>query len=476
MTQRKISEHIFLFPFAWSVPTHRKANNFKPQQNLKSDIFWTIDGWKRQDFNIDNYKEYNEFVYFYKPVRNVLYEKIKDAEITKVYINSLVGPNSYCEVQINDKIYKLNIFKIGLRVFKSGIGILSIYLDNYTYLDLEDVKNINLLSECVYPLELPIKYHPTKITFYLENNTIYEDRTLTDYKVNAGKISPFIMKLLGKNFVQEKKLWGIYIEPLIGSKMVTLCLFNDDEYLKKVKLNNSILNKETIKEIYTSSDTDRFYYVTAFSLFCVSTINVDSKVYDQMMHLLLIQKTTLLNFSNQIASISLLPETELVIAIQDLYKIYIQFINQMYFNEVTEDARGRWLYSKISTLLNIQQEIQQLDFEMKEVHEYAELINREQSKIKVELFAFIGVALVVPTFVTGFFGMNIMSEELVTWWQHDNTKLWLNTYALFPILLISCIYTWRIQKIWARIIIQSILIISAIISLFIIFNYGCGSP
>ncbi|OON90989.1 MAG: hypothetical protein ATN32_02855 [Candidatus Epulonipiscium fishelsonii] len=475
MAQRKISEHIFLFPFAWSVPMHRKANNFKPQQNLKSDIFWRIEGWKRQDFNIDNYGEYNEFVYFYKPVRNVLYEKIKDSEITKVYSNVLVNKDSYCEIQIKDSYYKLNIVKIGLRVLKSGIGILSIYLENYTYLDLEDIKNINLLSECVYPLELPIKEHPNKINFCLKDRMIFEDRTLTDYKLNAGKISPFIMKLLGKNFVQEKKLWGIYIEPLIGSKMVTLCLFNDNEYFEKVKSNNFILNKESVKERYTSSDTSRFYYVTAFSLFCVSTINVDSKVYDQMMNLLLIQKTTLLNFSNQIASISLLPESELVVAIQNLYKIYIQFINQMYFNEVTEDARGRWLYSKISKLLNIKQEIQQLDFEMKEVHEYAELINREQSKIKVELLAFIGVALVVPTFVTGFFGMNIMSGKLATWWQHDNVKLWLNTYALFPILLVSCIYTWRIQKIWARFIIQGVLIILTIISLLIIFNYGCGS-
>ncbi len=436
---KPISEHIFLFPFAWTLNTNNKDYNFKPQEQIKSKIFDHIQGWSRESFFINSDETYNEFVYFYKPVRAMLYPQ-------NSYNYAAVNEASNCLIDINNITYNLNIKRITLRFVKSGIGILSIYLENYSYTEELDIRAINSVSDCVYPLELPLKdNNPKKIVFNFENCIIQEDLVHTNYRKIAGKISPFMMDLFGCSFVQSaqgnKPL--IIIEPLMGSKMVTLCSYRSDITFNNLDLDNTY----QFKEEYALLEQDRHYLLSSFLLLCISKSNADSKIYDQMMCLLLIQKASLLNFSNQIADISMLPKDELVLAIENLYEIYIQFINQMFFDEVTEDEKGSWVYQKFSKILNIKEEIAQMDFEMKEVHEYAELVTRQQSNLKMEMLSLAGAGLVIPTFVTGFFGMNILGEDkLGIWWKTPEVLRWLNAYVALPVLIILYYYTWSQRK------------------------------
>ncbi|OON96350.1 MAG: hypothetical protein ATN36_05745 [Epulopiscium sp. Nele67-Bin005] len=481
MDKQKISEHIFLLPFAWTIPIPPKNGyNFKPHKQISDRIFSHLKGWSEQIFEINDTSAYNEFVYFYKPVRNILYQQYKKDDVLKVYKKDFVDENAYCELKIDKSTFRLTVSHVGLRIIKSGIGILSIYLENFNYSTFDEIQKINSLAECVYPLELPIsrtsKDGPHSILFDFNPIIIRELRDEVNYKLSAGKISPFFMELLGKSFTQETetKRHQIYIEPLIGSKMVSLCLYSDDNGFEQIKKNPLLWHEDKVRDRFTLFEEDKYYSLSVFNVVCISKQSVVSKIYDQMMNLLLIQKASLLNFSNQIATISMLPKEELVPAIQGLYEIYIQFINQMYFNDITEDTKGMWVYEKLGALFHIKEEIQQLDFEMKEVHEYAELITREQSKIKVELLTFTGAALVIPTFVTGFFGMNVLQDHLPNWWKHTDVKLWLNTYLFFPILCVAYLYTWQQRKSISLRIVQFCFVVVGLLSMYAIIFKGCG--
>ncbi|OON91761.1 MAG: hypothetical protein ATN33_08635 [Epulopiscium sp. Nele67-Bin001] len=463
-----ISEHIFLLPFAWTLNTNNKGYNFKPQEQIKSNIFDHIQGWRKESFFINSDETYNEFVYFYKPVRTMLYPE-------NSYSYAYVNDNSNCLIYVNNMKYNLKIRRINLKFVKSGIGILSIYLENYTYNEELDIRAINSVSDCVYPLELPLKEStPKKIVFNFDNFIIQEDMEHTNYRVIAGKISPFIMDLFGPSFVQtpDDNKPVILIEPLMGSKMVTLCLFKSDITFKNLDSDNTYQYKQE----FTLLEQERHYLLSSFLLLCISKSTVESKLYDQMMCLLLIQKASLLNFSNQIADISMLPKDELVMAIETLYEIYIQFINQMFFDEVTEDEKGSWVYQNFTKIFNIKEEISQMDFEMKEVHEYAELITRQQSNIKMEILSLAGAGLVIPTFVTGFFGMNILgSDKLGIWWKTPEVLRWLNAYVALPVLIILYYYTWSRRR-SRRLLIMKIALISCLaISLFVLIKYGGGT-
>ncbi len=481
MQKRLISEHIFLFSFAWWInEKNNRGYNFKPQHQIQLPLFNKIQGWSVEPFTIDTHETYNEFVSFYKPVRTVLYPLNEKNNILNNYSCDDIDDASNCLIYVNDKEYNLNIKRLSLRMVKSGVGILSIYLQNYNYETIEDMHAINSLSECVYPLELPIQDRdnvvlPNKIIFNLRNRTIAEDRQNTNYMKMAGKISPFIMDLLGETFSQDNhdKVKFIVIEPIIGSKMVGLSLHKDNKRFEHLA-QKEVTPNHTFKEEFISTDKDRYYLLSPFFLRCVSREDTPSKIYDQMMTLLLIHKASLLNFSNQIATISMLSREELVIAIQGLYEIYIQFINQMYFDEITEDVNASWVYRKVSETLHIKEEIAQLDFEMKEVHEFAELITRQESNLKMEVLSLAGAGLVVPTFITGFFGMNILSDKLGRWWEHVEVLRWMNTYVILPVLVILYYYSVRRTKSQKLLIVQILLLLAILISLIIVVRTGCG--
>ncbi|OON96309.1 MAG: hypothetical protein ATN31_09830 [Candidatus Epulonipiscioides saccharophilum] len=463
-----ISEHIFLFPFSWEINPREKYYDFKPQVQIQQSIFKYLNGWRSEAFNIDTIEKYNEFVYFYKPVRNVLYSE--NAIIIKNYVFEKLDADSVCEIEINHKVYSLKIKKIELKMVKTGIGILLIHLQNFLYNKEDEIRKINTLAQSVYPVSLPINIekYPARITFKFKDKTISTNTLAINYLRNVSKISAFILEILGTSFITEavEKQQKILIDSLLGSKMLTVCLIrNNDIYQRKV------VNAKDI----SFGDAQRIYEITTFSIFSYSKSETVSKVYDQMMSLLLMQKASLLSFSNQIAEISILKKIELITGIESLYEIYIQFINQIYFDEVTASEEGAYIYKTVSNIFNIKNDIDQLDFELKEVHEYAELITRQVTNRKMEIMSLIGSALVLPTFVTGFFGMNILDENmLVHWWKYVEVLRWLNAYVVLPMLVVFYFYMRKRTKNIVIYLVQTLLMCSILMCLFCIWRNGTG--
>lgn len=493
MCKKSQSEHIFLFPFAWEVKASSEEYLFSQHQQIKEKLFEHIKGWKKEYLAIDTDSDYNEFVYFYKPVRAALYTKEKAPIITLNYKHEWLKQSGKVEIHVEENRYILELYKMTLKLYKSGVGILSINLKNDTYAAPEQIMEINSFSKCTYPSVLPIEkswedIYPKYLKITLDEEHEIEDDFKENYKINPGSISKIIMYLLGDQFTCDKSNLirnKILIEPVIGSRMITLCLYQNTHMVEQV-INKGIKEEDLQKFILMTkkeqhigkisylSTPYRIYGISMSTLMCIASSNVESKVYDQLVSLVLAQKATLLNFSSQIATISTLPKNDLVPAIQSIYEIYIQFINQMYFDEITEDIQGSIIYKMFMEQLNIKEELKQLDFEMKEVHEYAELIDQTQTRAKADLLTIVGAALVVPTFVTGFFGMNILEEKFTSWWKHREIALWFNSYVMLPVLGILLVFTWNKNRRKKDIITRMLLLLGIIVNIMIIYFYGCG--
>jgi hypothetical protein len=483
MENQIISEHVFLFPFVWE----NTSKQLKRKRFAKEPA-----NWEREYFNFQSEKEYNEFVYFYKAVRAVLYSYEKDTNIVSNYVSKLLKKDSFCRIDTKGKSYLLPIQAIHLKLYKSGIGILSIHLQNKDYPYPEDLLCINGLSKTVYPPLLPLEkaredYFPDSVSFYFDEHIIINEYFQNDYQKEPAKVADFILSILGNPFNSS-------IEPIIGSHMFTLCIYQNKNFLTKIKEKGELsgylerfvlLSKQTQQEFskvalhqmrieYIWGDQS-VYAMSKYALIYIleDNLNVNRKIYDQLITLILVQRATLLHLSNQIALISTLPKDRLVVAIQQLYEIYNQFINQMYFEEVTESIQGSIIYENLLKKFKIPRELEQLEFEMQQMQEYASLIVQSQSKFKVELLAMIGACLVIPTFMTGFFGMNIFQNAYYNWWEKKEILLWLNTYVALPILSFLSLLGFSKGKVHRRVW-GLIPLIGLGICLGILYFYGCG--
>ncbi len=487
-----ISEHIFIFPFSW-------RENIKLNSSLYSEFrfeekrFNGLKNWKVKYSKILDDKDYNEFVYFYKPIRSSLYTLEKEPIIVKNYIYDYLDEYNYFKILVKGKEYILNIRDIRLRLYKTGIGMISFEFTNDKYNTIEAMGAINSFSKMIYPPVMPLKKaheegFPQSITMKLNDKTYIEERFDSNYYQEVLEISRLIMRILGEPFVSfnsNKTKKGILIEPILGNQMFCCCNcqksvcadYESSGEIKKEQLEEFMsINKYRSYAGESSYIQNEYsvYGINRYMLLCLTKKWHEARLYNQLVTLVLMQRATLLSLSTEIARISTLPKYKIAGAISSVYEIYVQFINQLYFKEVTEEEEGARIYEELTKIFKIGVELEQLNFEIDEVYEYATLIERSASNMKVQLLTITGAALVIPSFVTGFFGMNIFKDEAAHWWGHREVVLWLNSYVLLPILIVITLCTWNGKKEIKYVLGKLALIVLIIYSFFITIKYGSG--
>ena len=124
--------------------------------------------------------------------------------------------------------------------------------------------------------------------------------------------------------------------------------------------------------------------------------------------------------------------------------------------------------------MKIPNDIRMLDAEIEEVNEYATLIAQEASQKRTNAITVIGAALIIPTLVTGFFGMNILQNKLSTWWLHPEFKLWFNAYFVLPVSVVIFICMLRPHRRFRYILLLILMGIISLFSLYLVYKFGCG--
>jgi len=186
----------------------------------------------------------------------------------------------------------------------------------------------------------------------------------------------------------------------------------------------------------------QFYGVSRYSFcalaaddgFCRNIISQHfNSVYFSMVLIVLIQRSYVLNFSNEVAKITNLinrksvPFRLLKGDISQLYLLYIKFVNRVNFREVTPQEQGIEIYDKMREVMRIGPEVSQLDLEMQELNTYVE--NYQQATLNNIANWFLPLAL-----VAGFLGMNTLDYELAS--KDCPAEFYPTLYGVISILLV----------------------------------------
>jgi Mg2+ and Co2+ transporter CorA len=153
-------------------------------------------------------------------------------------------------------------------------------------------------------------------------------------------------------------------------------------------------------------------------------------------------RATLLKFSSEVSNIADdIEKKDTAEKVNDLYKRYIQFVNSFYFREITPKEQGLEIYEKAIDILNIQRDVKDLDAEIEELHKYVEIqqkkvaeLEAEKTNKKLNNISLYGGVLLGTSVLTGFFGMNVGSD--------DNFSSWI----VYPLIILSIYSGYRYFK------------------------------
>jgi len=509
------SEHVFHFPFTWEVYKEKyNDKSFTSRTNIEYIKKILSTDWELQLFQTNQPVHYNEYIYFFPPVRNALYNRKTHNEVMYNFKYKKTQPRiSEYIIDVKNIRYALPIEDIKLRIYKTGIGILSYHLHNSTYHEPEQILQINDFGRRVYPPYLPleqVKNHllAEQLTLYINDDLIIKEDFNKSYHEHPVQISNTIMSLLGNKFKTisaHLKHRDIYIQPVIDDRMFVMCWYISPDIIKQLSTKNSnkrygyhnnifwyrylfvdgsgvsCKNPEMLSELIKTHTYDRWiddqtlYGITRYSFMSIEADKKSThKIYDQLICLALVQRASALHFSNEASRIAILPKVKLVVGIRSLYEYHILFMNHLYFREVTADNQGIELYENLMEQMKILSDINMLDAEIEEINEYATLIAQEASQKRTHAITVIGASLIIPTLVTGFFGMNILQTKLSTWWMHPEVRKWLNAYFLLPVSIIIFVCMLRPQRSFKYIAFVILIGMIALVSFYMAYSFGCG--
>jgi preprotein translocase subunit Sec61beta len=177
------------------------------------------------------------------------------------------------------------------------------------------------------------------------------------------------------------------------------------------------------KHTYTRwADDGTFYGISRYSLVCLlgpgalGYLKVHMRtMYYKMAELSLVQRASLIRFSDEVTHLSHLGEevgpTRLTKDIRELYRAYIRFINKIYFREVTPQEQGIDMYDKMQESMRLEHQIKELDQEIEELHSYASMLAEKQRNQKLDWLAVLGGLFLVPTFLIAYFDMGVFEHS-----------------------------------------------------------------
>lgn len=456
------SYHIFIFPFKWENRSTSKKTRLG-EYNLLEIRPKGSSNWINlpKPITIDYATElYNEKNFFYEFVHPVLYDEggtldpiVLHYERKEAYDrNDLFYEIDVIANNISNR-YKLNLKSIGLNLYSTGTGSLVFYIENNNYAQFIDILRINQFGRRIFPpfLDKTTGVLGTKLTElpnhialiglngsehrYFENFDGYTEKT-------EWKPAKFIESLID-DFNEN-----IEIRPVTDDRMHVLCRYENNELSHQVSndfdKNGDFKNKwyrflfidggeypmcqnERMKDELINNHSYKRWtnYGTLFGVARYSFVLVTSKevpqfikdhfrtMYARMVELTLIQRASILRFSEEVTELSKLKQEksyDLTERISCLYKEYIRFVNQVYFREVTAQEQGIELYNLLQEKMKIAEQVKDLDHEIEELHNYANLIEQKAQDKRIAKITILGAIFLPATFLVGLFGINTLPE------------------------------------------------------------------
>lgn len=423
------SYHIFIFPFRWD-----NTNNYFSETSIDERIKIDSDfnnkiiecGWTYKPFKIDSDLAYNQYNYFYDFAKKSLYninEAFSEGQIVYSYEKDSLA-NSNLKFNIMDDIYNLDLEKVELKIFNTGIGLLCLNISNNNYNKIDDILKINDFGRRFYPQFVNDEeelnpdfafltkqsFLPKKISIETTESSIKVNEEFTllkDELSNPLKDTSYILQILN----DSKKIFSfsvksesnILIKPLIDDRMFVISYAEQNLDLKELKKDIDIENiwykylfidgkdkscqsDDMTKKLISEATYERWikynslYGFTRYSFVTLTSkqttelfLNHIKGVYFNLVVSLLSQRSSLLRFSEEISLISNLKEESDDQARENfssIYRNYLKFVNNLCFDEITHQEQGIELYDLGMKQLRLENQNLKLEKRIKDIHKF----------------------------------------------------------------------------------------------------------
>lgn len=466
-----ISQHIFMFPFTIN-PLESSKDKLSFKEHYIKELEKDRKDWRHKDFSITeahDYRNYNEYVYFYDCIREALFTRANEENPVSLYFEKELGENPQFSLLIkNGKTYTLDIDHISLRIFETNIGVLTIELLNHGYPEPRDVLIINDFGRRIYPQFLGEKregvepidaakkaFFPDKIKIACAGLNIEQAFVTEDFYREKPPVAEYIKILLGSYFEPPDSF-----KPIIDDRMYTLCWFGHNETINKLKSrvdekdfdsayvyeadefwykfifvdgkDKGIANARMQRELVNNSTCARWvdggtlFGVTRYSFMCLTDRSEFGckiirrhmeRMYYQMAVLLLAQRASVIMFSNELSDISKEIQDiqrstgkgieSIIKDAADLDARFIRFIDRLWFVEVTAQEQGIEMYDLAQKNMGLKEQIADLKDDISKLHSFVDLANERETTKHVNMLTSLGFLFLPLSLIVGIFGMDI---------------------------------------------------------------------
>jgi Mg2+ and Co2+ transporter CorA len=179
-------------------------------------------------------------------------------------------------------------------------------------------------------------------------------------------------------------------------------------------------------------------------------------MYYKMVELVLVQRAYLLQFSEKVAQLADLGSTINAKEVEQLHKAYIEFVNKIYFREITAQEQGMELYNLLQQQMDITRQVQALNGEIQELFNLTSLLEEEKRNQKLDNLTYIGSAFAIASLILSVFGLNYFGKDGIwvypTWSWASNWELigsvgWIIGITI-GLTLLTCLFFYSVPKIW----------------------------
>lgn len=425
------SYHIFMLPFRFEYKKDRHANielqEVEKCFNLE-DESWKK--WKRPDKSND-VNEYNEKVYFYDFARKALFDNGKEKDNILIEFSLELNnehQNTYRISLKSGKSYLLNIDSINVIFYDTNVGVLSFKLKNSRCSCFQDILNINDFGRRIYPqyLTLPENEKHYKlcgvkdsfladcISININGECLFDNfEKFSEIKhahfwnnKSEGElelIPVYVKELFPSDFLKKYSIFPIKddrmfvmtwyvndgminsfkeIKSKYGEYFYNYCI--DENWYRYVFVDNGKATNENYflkkEELSSSSygrwiDSGALYGVTNYSFVFLGSggslrgnfiLEHMKTMYYRMAFLSLAQKAAFLHFSQKINEMS---DSKVI----KFHKKYLDFMDKVYFNEVTAQTQGIDLYNMLNDKMQLKASVRELQRDFKELSMNVEL-------------------------------------------------------------------------------------------------------
>jgi len=178
-------------------------------------------------------------------------------------------------------------------------------------------------------------------------------------------------------------------------------------------------------------------------------------MYYKMAELSLLQRATILSFSDEVVHLSNLIEVgndidKITGRIESLYNHYILFVNKIFFREITAQEQGIEMYDMMQKTMRVPQDVKDLDKEIEELNQFAKMKAEKNEQNEMKKHTWLATVFLPAMLIGGLLGMNVIPS-----WDSLKNKSFFNSAfsyfwgSILVIIIISGIF-WFTFKIWSN--------------------------